>query len=487
VPALALAALHVPAAVAAPTTPGPTVALATAFAGWTRPDRLGEVTATVRSGTAGRGVLELTAGKVQYRVPVALEPGVPLRVHATLPTRAPVDAVLALDGAAPARAEAVWRQSETPLLAVVLTGDASAVTLAGFNAVAVAPLDLPRDASAYAGVDGLVIDGGALRALEPRQLAALLGHLGTCGRVAAVDVSPDVVRGLQAAAGCGGRALATGDGAADALRSLQASAPDPSAAGVAAADLGALARAEPTTWPRAAMLLAVGMAAVVVTLTLTSSLVVLVAASAAVAAITGVVLQSSEPRARLVVWSEAVPGAAVARFDAWLQASSSSRRTLTADVPAGLGTPIACRPQQAVRLGTASNGERVTTASFDGARLFGTAELCFRGTFPVQRNFEVVPVAPRQLRVVNRGPLAAPAGRLLTDGKVLDLPPLPAGATVLVNAAEAVAPSDAAARAAAARTPFDGHGLLWPLRLDAVEDAPADAVAWLFVAVPGPA
>jgi hypothetical protein len=124
------------------------------------------------------------------------------------------------------------------------------------------------------------------------------------------------------------------------------------------------------------------------------------------------------------------------------------------------------------------------TASFE-SRLFEPVALCYSGNFPVMRAVSVMPLDGDHLEVRNRGTLAWPAGRLVAGGSVQVLPALDPGAAVTLNLAEGESPRDDAARAALARTPFDGYALLWSLQLDTIADAPAGATAWLLVPVAG--
>ena len=56
-------------------------------------------------------------------------------------------------------------------------------------------------------MDALAIDGTTIRALDPRQLVALIGYAAACGRLAVVAPAPDVQRLLEGSAGCGARML----------------------------------------------------------------------------------------------------------------------------------------------------------------------------------------------------------------------------------------------------------------------------------------
>jgi hypothetical protein len=475
---LALALCIAPDAGAAPQ-----VELTPAWAGWSRPGRMTEVGLRVRTDAATRGAIEISAAAQSVRAPVNLAAGEVLALEVPVASAATLEMTIDLDGAPrESRAQAL-SLSESPLLGVGLASG-EAARIEGFHAIPLAPADLPRGAAAYASIDALVLDAATLRALEPRQLGALIGHAAACGRIALVTPDAGAWRVLEGAAGCGARMLVSGESVADALGRLQDSLAAPAATLPAASDLVSLLRPEPTAWPRvvAALIAFFGVAALALTVTASPAVLLLlpVLASALLAAL----LHGWEPRPRLVVWAEAEPSARVAQYQAWQSMSGNARGRLEVPVLAGLGSPRACDRQRRVQLAVDPARGQPVTASFD-SRLFEPVALCYSGNFPVMRAVSVTPLDGDRLEVQNRGTLAWPAGQFLARGSVQDLPALEPGASATLSVVEGRPPGDDAARAALARTPFDGYALLWSLQLDSVADAPAGAAAWLLVPVAG--
>jgi hypothetical protein len=478
VPLLALALSSAPHVGAAPQ-----VELTPAWAGWSRPGRATEVAVQVRADATTRGAIEIASGAQSARAPVNLAAGESLRLEVPVASAESLEVTIDLDGAPrESRAQAL-SLSESPLLGLALASG-EAARIEGFHSVPLVPADLPRGTAAYASMDALVLDAATLRALDPGQLGALIGHAAACGRIALVAPDAGAWRVLEGAAGCGARMLVSGDTLDAALRRLEDSLASPAATPPSASDLAALLRPEPTAWPRivAALVAFFGIAALAVAFTASPAVLLLVPllASAFLAAL----LHSWEPRPRLVVWAEAEPSARVAQYQAWHSMSGVARRRLDVPVLAGLAAPRACDRQRAVQLAVDPARAQPVTASFD-SRLFEPVALCYSGNFPVMRALSVTPLDGDRLEVRNQGTLAWPAGQFLAGGSVQELPALNPGASATLSLADGQAPRDDATRAALARTPYDGYALLWSLQLDAVADAPAGAVAWLLVPVAG--
>jgi len=479
IPLLALALSAAPGAVAAPQ-----VELTPAWAGWSRPGRVTEVGVRVRADAATRGTVEIAAGREAVRTPVELAAGETLQLEVPVASAALLEVAVELDGAPRERREQVLSLSESPLLGVGLA-NASPARLEGFHAVALVPADLPRGTAAYASVDALVLDSATLRALESRQLGALIGHAAACGRIGLVSPDPGAWRVLESAAGCGARMLVRGESVEEALGRLQDSLAVPAATAPSAADLAALLRPEATTWPRVVAVLVaffgIGVLAATFTASSTVLLLVPVIGSGALAAL----LHFWEPQPRLVVWAEAEPSARVAQYQAWQSISATARGRLDVPVLAGLGPPRSCDRQRRVRISMDADRGQPVAADFD-ARLFDHVALCYAGNFPVMRVVAIQPLEGGRIEVHNRGTLAWPAGTLAAGGAVQELPALDPGSSATLRLDQGRPPADAAARAALARTPHGGYALLWPLQLDTVADAPADASAWLLVPVAEP-
>ena len=459
------------------------VELTPALGGWSRPGRTTEIGVRIRAGTATRGTLAVAAGPQTVRAGIELGAGETLRLDMPVASAATLEATVDLEGGPSERRSIALSLSESPLLGVAVSSGQSA-RVEGFHGVAMVAGDLPRSAAAYTSLDALALDAGTLRALDPRQLAALIGHAGSCGRIALVSPDPGVLRVLAGSAGCGARMLVHGGSLDEALGRLQDSLAEPATSAVTAADLGALARPEAAAWPRVVAVLATYCAVAALGLVFTSSLPVLLLLPLLATAVLAGLLHAWEPRPQLVVWAEAGPSARVAQYQAWQHLPGMGRGRLEAPVLAGLGQPRPCDRQRRVHLEFDAERGQPIDAAFD-ARLFESVALCYSGSFPVMRDLAVTELEGGHIEVRNRGTLQAPPGRLVAAGTVQDLPALAPGAAAILEAAGGRPPQDAAGRAALARAPHDGYALLWPLQLDTIADAPANAAAWLFVPVPG--
>jgi hypothetical protein len=475
---LALALTATPDAGAAPQ-----VELTPSWAGWSRPGRATEVGVRVRTDAATRGAVEIVAGAQSVRMPVNLAAGETREVWVPVTSAAALEVRIDLDGAQPQSRTQSLALSESPLLGVGLASGEPA-RLEGFHAVPLVPADLPRGAAAYSSVDALVLDAATLRALEPRQLGALLGHAAACGRIALVTPDAGAWRVLEGAAGCGARMLVNGESVAAALVRLQDTLAAPAAAPPSASDLAALLQPEATAWPRIVAVLVAFFGAAALAATFTASPAILLVIPVLATAVLAALLHAWEPRPRLVVWAEAEPSARVAQYQAWQSLSGIARGRLEIPVLAGLGAPRSCDRQRHVQLALEPDRGQPVAASFD-SRLFEPVALCYSGNFPVMRAVSITPLDDERLEVRNRGTLAWPAGVFLSAGAVQDLPALDPGASTTLRLDAGRPPADAAARAALARTPYDGYALLWSLQLDTVADAPAGAAAWLLVPVAG--
>lgn len=473
---LALALSATPAAGAAPQ-----VELTPAWAGWSRPGRVTEVGVRVRADAAVRGSVEIAAGRESNRTPVDLAAGETLQLEVPVASAAVLEIVVELDGAPRERREQVLSLSESPLLGVGLASE-QATRLDGFHVVTLVPADLPRGAAAYASVDALVLDSATLRALDSRQLGALIGHAAACGRIALVTPDPGAWRVLESAAGCGARMLVRGESLAEALSELQDSLAVPAAMAPSASDLAALLRPEATAWPRVVAVIVAYFGIAALAATFTASPTVLLLVPVIGGAILTALLHAWEPQPRLMVWAEAEPSARVAQYQAWQSVSATARGRLEVPVLAGLGSPRSCDRQRRVRISVDADHGRPVAAAFD-ARLFEQVALCYAGTFPVMRAVAIRLLDGGRVEVSNRGTLAWPSGTFVAGRTVQGLPALDPGSSATLRLDQGRPPPDDAARAALARTPYGGYALLWRLPLDTVANAPADASAWLLVPV----
>ena len=460
------------------------VDLTPAWSGWSRPGRVTEIAVRTRTDATTTGVVEITSGAQSLHATLELAAGDSRRFEVTVPASAGLEAVIELVGLPSERRAIALSLSEAPLLGVALAEGGAAV-LPGFHAVTVGAQDLPRNSAAYASVDAVAIDGATLRALEPGQLVALIGHAAACGRLALVGPAPDAQRLLEGSAGCGARMLVSANSPQVALERLAATLANPATTPASAADLSALLRPEVRAWPRMVAALAAVFGIISLALLLTSSTRVLLLVPLLATLAVGLLLRADEPRMRLVVWAEAAPAVRVAQYRAWQQVAGTARGALGVPVLAGLGQPQACDLQRPVRFEIDAARGRPVQALFAG-RLFDSVAVCYSGNFPVMRAVRVTPRPGGAVEIRNDGAQAWPAGTFVAAGAVQPLPALGPGTTVTLQASGGRPPQDDAQRAALARTPYDGSAVLWPLALDTVPDAPAASAAWLLVPIEGP-
>jgi hypothetical protein len=460
------------------------VELIPAWGGWSRPGRVTEIRVRARTDVPTRIGIEIVSGTQSLHAPLELAPGDAPRYEVNVPASTTLESVIEIDGAEPERRPIALSLSESPLLAVALA-DGRAPTLPSFHSVAVATADLPRTAAAYGSVDAVAIDGSSIRALDPQQLVALIGYAAGCGRLALVAPTPDVLRLLEGSAGCGARLLVSGPTPDQTLALLAETLASPSTLPASAADLNALLRPEASTWPTVVASLAAyfGIATLVLLLTRSTTVMLLIPMLAALAM--SLLLRTAEPHTRLVIWAEAAPAVRVAQYQAWQEVTGTRRAALDIPLLAGLGHPHACDTRRPARLEVDAVRGRLVTATFEG-RLFDPVAVCYAGHFPVMRAVGVTPRADGTIEIRNEGTLAWPPGSFVTAGTAQPLPALGPGASVTLRADHGHPPQEPAQRAALARTPFGGYGVLWPLALDTVADAPASSAAWLLVPIEGP-
>ena len=155
--------------------PAADLTAAAAWKGWTRPGRATEVEVRVTGLVALPATLEVVAGRRTARARIDTAAAAPLRLHVPIGAAEGVRLQLQqADGSTEFR-ELKLSRSESPILAVALAAGGPA-RLDGFHSVPVGAEDLPRNASAYAAVDALLLDGPTVAALDPQQLAALLAR-----------------------------------------------------------------------------------------------------------------------------------------------------------------------------------------------------------------------------------------------------------------------------------------------------------------------
>ncbi len=460
------------------------VELTPAWGGWSRPGRVTEIVVRTRADATTRVGIEILSGVQTLHASIALAPGDTPRYEVNVPASTALQSVIEMEGAPAERRSIALSLSESPLLAVALA-EGRAPPLPSFHSVAVAADNLPRTAAAYASVDAVMIDGATIRALDPRQLVALIGYAAACGRLAVVAPAPDVQRLLEGSAGCGARMLVSGPTPEDSLAMLAATLATASVPAASAADLAALLRPEARAWPRVVAALAAFFGIATLALLLTRSQSVLLLVPLLATAVLAAVLFAGEPRSRLVIWAEAAPSVRVAQYQAWQEVSGTTRGALDVPLLSSLGHPHACEARRPARLEVDAVRGRPVSARFEG-RLFDAVTICYSGHFPVMRAVGATPGPDGAIEIRNEGTLAWPPGSFITAGAVQPLPALAPGESATLHADRGLPPRDPAQHAALARTPYGGYGLLWPLALGTVSDAPAASAAWLLVPIEGP-
>ncbi len=457
--------------------------LAPAWKGWSRPGRMTELDIRLVSDAATRVNVQLAAGRTTVHTNVDLQPGRVVRLQMAVSTVQRVEVgVTALGGDALLHRDVGLSLSESPLLALGLSGSET-IELEGFHSVALTVDDLPRNASAYASIDALVIDAATLASLDQRQLAALLAHAAACGRIVVVNADPQVRRLLAGAGGCGGQALMDAPTPLQAKNLLAASLGTSLPPAVTLAGLGDLARPAQKSWNRVALALSVYFAAAVLVLVFMMSLPALLLL-AALASLAVLALQYvAPPASQLVVWSEGRAGAKLARYQAWHRFAGIGRERTRVAIPQQLASSAQpCDAMQTVAFEFDATRGQVTFAEFN-TRLFRQVLLCYSGAFPMDRT----PVAGAPVEgtreIHNAGTKAWPRGALLMEGRVHDLPALGPGLHTRIEARQAMSGRDAAARAALVRTGPDDVAALWQLDLGGVADLPVESKAWLLVTV----
>ena len=226
-----------------------------AWKGWSRPGRATEVDVRLRSGSATRTKVAIVAGRQTVRSELDLEPGRVVRMHVPVGPAEHLAVTVGPQNAPSERHDVSIAQSELPLLGAGLATGAP-VGIDGFHTVVLDAEDLPRNASAYASIDALIVDAPTLGALDQRQLGALLAYITACGRTALVNPDPRARGVLEGAAGCGGRFLVSAASPGDAAEMLEASLAVPRTSVISLAVLGDLARPDDSTWNRVLALLA---------------------------------------------------------------------------------------------------------------------------------------------------------------------------------------------------------------------------------------
>jgi hypothetical protein len=452
-----------------------------AWDGWSRPGRVTEIELGLQSPSRVTAEATITSGGQIIHSTVQLGVGEATRVAVPVQANERIVVGVASAGMASQTRAAGLSLSEAPLLAWVTHG-VPAHPMPGLHVVEVDPLTLPDNAAAYSSIDALVINRSAIGTITERQLATLLSFMAGCGRIVLISDTPASAGLLQGAVGCGGRNFAEVTAADAAIASMERILGSNAAELPHAATLDDLGGHDLDAWYLAVAVLAVGVAAMALAGIFSTSLVTAVLVPALATAAGLWFMQSRPADAKLLVWAETHSNDRLAQYRGLQRATSTRRGDLDVPVLAMLDEPHACGSGGSGAWSWDAQGHRYTAARFAG-RLFATASLCYAGSFPVTRNAVAQTSVHGRVDLRNSGQSAWPAGMLIWDGRLQSTPTLAPGGELALRTESGAQPVTAAERQALARTPFDGLGLLWPLDLRNVNQAPPGAQAWLFLRV----
>ena len=456
-----------------------------AWKGWSRPGRTTELDIRLTTDTATRATLDVVAGRQSGHVDVDLRPGRAVRLHLPVGSAQAVAVSAAAPGGPPGQREVSIAQSESPLLGVGLATD-DGVQLEGFHTVALAADDLPRNASAYASIDALILDTPTLSALDQQQLGALVAHAAGCGRIVVVNTDARVRRVLDGAGGCGGHALMSATSLTQAKEMLDASLAVNLAAPMSPGGIGQLAPPDPRIWNRVAVIVAAYFAVAALAVLFFSTLPVLLALPALATVAVLALLHAMPSSSQLVVWSEGASGTQLARYQAWQRFQGLVRGQTRVAIPPQLASAaLPCDSAQAMRFAFDADRGQALSAGFE-TRLFRQVSLCYSGSFPMTRAIAIQAHSDGLRDVQNAGTTAWPDGVVLAGGLAHSLPALGPGAHTTIGPNTGKPLRDAVLRAAMARTPPDGVAALWALDLSGVAAVPIDSTGWLLVSLPLP-
>jgi hypothetical protein len=176
------------------------VSAQTAWGGNFHPGRPTGVFVEVQSIAGGDAQITIVSGGQRYARTIRLEPGELHRHWLTVvpPAERALEVhVRAADGA-DHHEQLALRMAREPIVAYVSSGELRLPPDAGHTVVAVDPALLPDSADAFATLDALVLARSGFERLTESQISTLLGYLGTCGRLLAIDMPEATFRLLRA-------------------------------------------------------------------------------------------------------------------------------------------------------------------------------------------------------------------------------------------------------------------------------------------------
>lgn len=457
---------------------------AAAWRGWARPGAWSEILVRLPPANAA-GTLWITAsgGDEEVTAEVAMPRGAPTSVRMAVPAVQRLKLRAALPDGRRSAGSVGFRLAERPLLAWAVEEalperndrqDAA-------HLLAVSGADLPHLSSSYASVGGIAIDSKALGALQPAQLAALLGHVGACGFTILVGVTDQVRAILERAAGCAGRALhhtplpLTPETALAAFAARQLP-PAPSAAQLALAETGQQPR-----WLTAALLGYLALATVGLFSARAPALALALPAIATGAI--GAALWLHAPRESLAIWAEAGAGDGVARYAAILQVEAAVPGSHAVELPRLLGRPSICGLESPARFVWNDAQARISQAVVP-TRLLSRESLCFEGSFPVAAPYGIAAASASVLELRATAAAWDRPGWILWDGRVHAFAREHGVAAVRVRRDHGTWPATPVQRLAAERLAWNEAGVLVPL--EAPSELGMPRTAWLLVRLPLP-
>jgi hypothetical protein len=409
------------------------VSAQTAWGGNFHPGRPTGVFVEVQSIAGGDAQITIVSGGQRYARTIRLEPGELHRHWLTVvpPAERALEVhVRAADGA-DHHEQLALRMAREPIVAYVSSGELRLPPDAGHTVVAVDPALLPDSADAFATLDALVLARSGFERLTESQISTLLGYLGTCGRLLAIDMPEATFRLLRAQAGCDGMFVAA-SGYPDALAAtnqLLAIKHDalPSAARLAAMQPE---NQRMQLWWHVVIFVA-GYVIVMVLLAISGRGQAALAATPLLAAVVALLVWTANSREELLIWSETYQGTQFARYRGLIRVTGAGRGTRRLAAPSGGGQP---RPvtERTIAKFTAVAGRANQHSIEIPVSLMSRSLFLLEGTFPVNPALSVAGSKHRPA-VIHRGAQPTPQGMLSMAGEIFPIPAMQPGQTIQIN------------------------------------------------------
>ena len=400
-----------------------------------------------------------------------------------LPARA--DAPVALTARNPdgrtVRGQFSFQRSDRPIL-VWAGNTAVEAANADVHLLAVSAADMPRLASSYTSVAGIVIDDATLRLLDDSQAAALLQYVRHCGFTMAVGFSAEADTALLRAAGCDGRQLRAGLAGLTPTAAIGQFLDRTAAAPIGSTTLSSLANVDRRAiWLTGALLLYVLLAVALLLLWPRPAMLLGLAPLATVAM--ALMFYLAPVQQQLIVWAEARSGDRSAQFSGELQLRPTAPGRLSVVVPAQIDHADACDASTQSTAHWDAAQQRIVSAELR-LQLLLQPQLCFSGSFPLNYRAQAQRIDAATLQVTNNGAAAWHAARLLWQGRVYRDLELSASDVQRIRATSGSATATPAERLASERLPWGEAAVLLPLPLAALNLPSRSASGWLAIAMP---